>query len=560
MYFAKNILNSKIYYDIVILGDIMDKYNLDNFLEKKDDDPVVDNILDEIKSGKTNSTFENSKQTNETVEENFDVSENDVPKNDSSFNLTDDFFDEKEEDVKPKYKPIKNGNNDSKRKVIIIVSLVVVLVIICIIAICFGFKNNGNNNSTPNNAEHSTQTPSDVIINNAKLDAMQYNYDKAIEEVKKIDGYDNNSELTSLVEGWEKEKANLVEFPCDKVTHVFVHSLIYDTSLAFDGDFEQDGYNLVMTTVSEFNKMMQTMYERGYVLVSMKDICTFDNEGNRVDQTIMLPKDKKAFVLSQDDLCYYHTQDGDGIADKLVIDENGDVKCHYTDDKGNESIGDFDMVPIIDTFVKEHPDFSYHGRKGIIALTGYNGVFGYRTDEVYKTRPKDELDPDQEEFLNRTPDFDFDKEVKEATKVADRMKETGWEFASHSWGHVNMTNTDLDRIKVDTEKFLTRVTPIIGQTDCLIYANGGDIAGVEEYDSNNEKYTYLLSKGFHIFCPVDSTMYWQQKGDKYFRMSRRNLDGYRMYHSPELLEDLFNVEEVFDKTRPVPVPDMSHYG
>ncbi|MBQ0098452.1 MAG: polysaccharide deacetylase [Oscillospiraceae bacterium] len=538
----------------------MDRYNLDNFLEKKEEDPQVDSILDEIKNGNDgNSTEEIS-----SSEENFDVSENDAQKKDNSFNLTDDFFDETEEkSKKAKIKPSKNknGNNGNKRKAIIIISLVIILIIVGIIAICFGFKNNGNSgNSTSNNAEQGTQVQSDTVLAGAKIDAAQYNYDKAIEAVKAIDGYDNNKELTELVATWENEKANLVEFPCDKVTHVFVHSLIYDTSLAFDGDFSQDGYNLVMTTVSEFNKMMQTMYERGYVLVSMKDICTFDSEGNRVDQTIMLPKDKKAFVLSQDDLCYYHTQDGDGIADKLIIDENGDVKCHYTDDKGNESIGDFDMVPIIDTFVKEHPDFSYHGRKGIIALTGYNGVLGYRTDEVYKTRPADELDPDQEQFLNRTPDFDFDKEVKEATKVADRMKETGWEFASHSWGHVNMTNTDLDRIKVDTEKFLTRVTPIIGQTDCLIYANGGDIAGVEEYDSNNEKYTYLLSKGFHVFCPVDSTIYWQQKGDKYFRMSRRNLDGYRMYHSPELLEDLFNVEEVFDKTRPVPVPDMSHYG
>ena len=43
------------------------------------------------------------------------------------------------------------------------------------------------------------------------------------------------------------------------------------------------------------------------------------------------------------------------------------------------------MVPLIDTFVKEHPDFSYHGRKGILAMTGYDGVLGYRTDIAYKT-------------------------------------------------------------------------------------------------------------------------------------------------------------------------------
>ena len=36
-------------------------------------------------------------------------------------------------------------------------------------------------------------------------------------------------------------------------------------------------------------------------------------------------------------------------------------------------------MPIVDDFVREHPDFSYRGDKGTIALTGYNGVLGYRS-------------------------------------------------------------------------------------------------------------------------------------------------------------------------------------
>ena len=57
-----------------------------------------------------------------------------------------------------------------------------------------------------------------------------------------------------------------------------------------------------MTTVDEFNAMIEQMYNYGYVMVSMHDICTFDAQGNRVDHKIMLPEGKKAFVLSQDDL------------------------------------------------------------------------------------------------------------------------------------------------------------------------------------------------------------------------------------------------------------------
>ena len=48
------------------------------------------------------------------------------------------------------------------------------------------------------------------------------------------------------------------------------------------------------------------------------------------------------------------------------------------------------------------------------------------------------------------------------------------------------------------------------------------------------------------------------------RQGRRNLDGYRMYYDlPETnpvkthLSDLFDVTQVFDQSRPTPVPPMS---
>lgn len=52
------------------------------------------------------------------------------------------------------------------------------------------------------------------------------------------------------------------------------------------------------------------------------------------------------------------------MASKLVIDENGDVKTEYVEADGSITVGDFDMVPLIDRFVEQHPDFSYRGAKG----------------------------------------------------------------------------------------------------------------------------------------------------------------------------------------------------
>ncbi len=447
-------------------------------------------------------------------------------------------------------------------KKIAVVAVAILLLVLMIAGISACSKSAGasknNNDASENNPEAIMQ----ATVKQAEITAAQYDYDAAIALLKGIEDFENNEELKAKVASWEQEKLTLVEFPHDQVTHVFFHSLIYDPSLAFKEDSSKaDGYNLVMTTVDEFNKMMESMYQKGYVMVSMHDICTFDEQGNRVDHQIMLPPDKKAFVLSQDDVNYYHYQDGDGIATKLVLDENGKVKNEYITKDGEKLIGDYDVVPLIDSFVEKHPDFSYRGRKGILALTGYNGALGYRTDSVYADRNDPNLDPDQIQFLDANPDFDYEKEVAEAKKVADALKATGWEFASHTWGHNSVPYMDMDHLKRDTDKWFSYVGSIVGETDVMIYPNGSDIAGTENYDSNNERFNYLTSEGFRIYCPVDSTPYWQQKGDNYFRMSRRNLDGYRMWHSPERLEDLFNVEEVFDKNRPTPVPSMEEvYG
>lgn len=414
--------------------------------------------------------------------------------------------------------------------------------------------NSGKETETETESQTSAEQAVSALLSRADHKAAQYDYDGAIALLTGSDLYEGNTELAAAVSGYETSKAACVEYKPEEVTHVFFHTLIYDTSKAFDGDSKEAGYNQVMTTISEFNGMMQSMYEKGFVMVSLHDMCTVNEDGTVVPKNILLPADKKPFVISQDDVSYYHYMDGDGFATKLVIDENGDVKCEYKNDDGSVSVGNYDMVPILDDFVKEHPDFSYHGRKGVIALTGYNGILGYRTDSSYKTG--ENLDTNQADWLAQNPNFDYDKECEEAKAVADAMKADGWEFASHTWGHINVTDKSLEGLQTDTQKWLDNVAPLIGDTNIIIFAFGSEIGSWTGYDSSNEKFTYLKSKGFDIYCNVDSTQYWVQFGDNYMRQGRRNLDGYRMYYNPELLTDLFNVSDVWDSSRPTPVPPM----
>lgn len=392
------------------------------------------------------------------------------------------------------------------------------------------------------------------ILARADKMAAQYNYDKAIKYLKEQPEYENTKAFQKAVTEYENTKATCVEYPLEEVTHVFFHTLIVDTSKAFDGDSDEAGYNQMMTTVSEFNKIMQSMYDKGYVLVSPHDMAKVNEDGTMSRGKIMLPPGKKAFVLSQDDVSYYHYMDGDGFASRMVLDKNGNVKCEYKEDDGSVSVGDYDMVPLLDSFVKKHPDFSYRGRKGILAMTGYNGVLGYRTDSAYKTG--ENLQDDQKKFLEDHPDFDYDQDVKDATKVADAMKAEGWEFASHTWGHMNATERSAEDLKTDDEKWKANVAPILGDTDMIIFAFGADIGDWEGYSSDNPKFQYYKNAGYDYFCNVDSSQYFVQITDQYFRQGRRNLDGYRMYYNPDMLSDLFDVSEVWDSSRPTPVPEM----
>lgn len=395
---------------------------------------------------------------------------------------------------------------------------------------------------------------SDTVLLNAQIMYAQYNYDAAIQYLKSQPDFDVNKDYMDLAAKCQVAKGSLVEYPLEQVTHVFFHTLIKDTSKAFDGDSDEAGYNQMMTTIDEFNRIIQILYDKGYVLVSPHDMATVNEDGTMSRGKILLPEGKTPFVLSQDDVSYYHYMDGDGFASRLVLDENGQVKAEYIEDDGTVSVGNYDMVPILDEFISQHPDFSYRGRKGVLAMTGYNGVLGYRTDIAYKTG--ENLQDNQREFLESHPDFDYEAEVAEATKVAEAMKATGWEFASHTWGHMNATDRSAEDLQTDNEKWEAYVAPILGKTDMIIFAFGADIGGWEGYSMDNPKFAYYKSRGYNYYCNVDSSQYFVQITNEYFRQGRRNLDGYRMYYNPDLLSDLFDVSEVWDSTRPTPVPEM----
>lgn len=400
----------------------------------------------------------------------------------------------------------------------------------------------------------------DDLLAEAEALAAGYDYTGAVELLQTIQKPDDT--VTSAIASYEKLDDKLVTWDCAEkaVPHVFFHSLIADPSRAFDGDYKEDGYNLYMTTIDEFEKILDSLYERGYVLVSPYDVATevTSRSGSHMEAgEIRLPKGKKPLLMSQDDVNYYGYMIGngdgkdetpifanaenDGFASKIVIGADGYPTCLYMDADGNELTGAYDLVPLLENFIQEHPDFSYHGARAMLGITGYEGVLGYRTKPAYRAAMGDEA---------------YEQEVEDAKAVAECLKEHGWLLVSHSYGHPAYGSISDSRLEADSDKWEDTVQPIIGETDILIYPYGSDIAGVEAYTLDNAKFKALYDDGYRYFFGVDGAHDWQQFGDTYYRGTRRNLDGYRMYHTPNLLTDFFDVDNVFDKARPTPVPEI----
>ena len=413
-----------------------------------------------------------------------------------------------------------------------------------------------------------TQTPSavpgsrDDIINQAKTLAVQYDYDGAINLLSTVENYTEDADIISLLAEYEAAKSNLVATSPYNVTHIFFHSLVVDPARGFSltGDSGWDngtaGFCQWMTTVDEFNAIMNQMYERGYVLVSINDLVDKTTDENGVvhitAKDIYLPQGKIPFVLSLDDLSYYHSYDGRGCATKMIVGEDGTPTCEYVDANGEGHVGSYDCVPLLDDFIEQHPDFSYKNAKGTIALTGYNGILGYRTDYCYRDRV--DLTSDQQAWLDANPNFDWNAECAQAKQVADAIKADGWTFASHTWGHIRIGDASLESLQTDTQKWLDYVKPLIGDTDIIIFAHGQDLANWDEDYASTAKFQYLKSVGFDIYCNVDSTQYFVQIEDQFLRMGRRNLDGYRLwqavYGGNDKVSDLIDAASIFDPNRP----------
>ena len=317
-----------------------------------------------------------------------------------------------------------------------------------------------------------------------------------------------------------KDEKNLVEYD-GKVSHVFFHPIISDPQKAYTDNQQQAKGNYDwMVTVNEFNKAIEKLHENNYILIDPHD--AYDLESTPVKRKkLKLPKGKKPLIMSMDDMNYYEYMQGNGYTERLTLNKDNETVAEKKNDQGKmEQSKTNDAVPLLNDYVKKHPDFSYKGQKAVVGLTGYEGVLGYRTNDLENPN--------------------YEKRKKQAKKVADSMKRDGWTFASHSYGHINFEDSSDEQIIEDTKRWKKEAEPIVGKTDLFIFPHGAQ-------DRNSTSYNYMIDEaGFKYMAGVGPDNF-TSLSNKDIYQDRVAIDGLNLHQFKYKLKPFFKPEEVYNK-------------
>lgn len=397
------------------------------------------------------------------------------------------------------------------------------------IAECIGTLNQYENNEpveTPKMKAEREQRESEEALEQQRLEvlaeaealASSYYYEEAMSLLQSTELLERDERAEEALAAYQKKIDSLYEYELDKnnIGHLCFTNLVVDQTRAFDGDAYSQIYRENMITLTEFENILNTLYESGYVLLDLENLAVEDTSGRQTQMTAcnpMLPQGKKPLILSVENLNYSSVANGDGVATRLALDKNGNVGAVYTDENGHDLIGAYDVIPVLEQFIEEHPDFSYQGARGIISLSGSAGAFGYLVEE------------------DSDPNWQENAQTVEA--IAQKLREDGWSFAASGYSYQWMGDMSYDTLKEDVTKWQNSIGSLIGTCNVLLYPYGSEVS----YDT--EKAAFLIDQGFRYLVGTWANGDHIEVNDTYLRQTRRMVIGYILDNNPEYFNPYF---------------------
>ena len=389
------------------------------------------------------------------------------------------------------------------------------------------------------------------LVTASEFLAAQYDYVGAIDLLDSFSGNISDfAVISDKREEYVNAQAQMVAWDDPgKVLNLSFQLLVADAARTFDHPVYATLFNRNFITIEEFSRMLLELYENDYILVRMDNfIDTIYNPDGTVSyeaKTLYLPQGKKPLMLTQTNVNYniylidsngdrFPDKDGGGFASCMILDENGEITCQMVDSSGNTITGAFDLVPILNDFIDTHPDFSYKGAKALLALTGYNGLFGHRTN------------PESKDYFGVNL---YETAIEDASKVIQALRADGYDFACYTYENIGYGEKGVAEIGADLARWKEEVAPILGEVDTLVFAQNSDIdSGTGAY--SGEKFALLQDSGFTRFIGFcnDGTS-WASLNGSYLRLGRLMVTGSNVAHKPDWFTGIFDASSILDKSR-----------
>ena len=300
-----------------------------------------------------------------------------------------------------------------------------------------------------------------------------------------------------------------------------IFSLSFNTLIAFPEKALGDNNNLSASfdeskiTTTEFKNILYELYKNNYVLISTNQII----DSKTLEQIpLKLPKNKKPILLVFDNVSYKSNYQNLGEIDKIIIDRNNNLATYTTKKSIQDRVAyDNEFILILENFIKQFPDFSFNGAKGIIFLTGENGILGYNTNHK-----------------NASSKY----ESKRVSEVIKKLKSLGWQFGCNNYSYkLDSSLSDMEFAK-DLSLWNAEVSPLIGTTNLYAYPYG-------ENDENSSKQELLITSGFKIFFECGDPNPIQKVSDTY-HFYYYKINGKALRENTQILDKLFTCEKVYD--------------
>ena len=384
----------------------------------------------------------------------------------------------------------------------------------------------------------------DALMAEAEALAAGYSYDEAIAKLNTFTGTDaeHQQAITAKKAEYTTAQSQLVEWKdVSQIPNLSFHVLMADPQRAIS-DAQYGGlYNRNFVTTDEFSKILEQLYAGGYILIDFDSFIStstgVDGKESFFQSPLMLPAGKKPIMITETMVNYFNymidgNNDGEpdaggaGFACKLVVDENGDIKAQYVDSSNQTLVGNYDLVPILEDFIKAHPDFSYRGARATLAVTGHEGVFGYRCNTSY--------------IASKSQSY-YDEQVAGAKEIAQALREKGYTIASYTYSNQKYRDLSAKEISQEMTNWKNQVTPILGEVDVLVFAR--ENGGINDY--TGAVFTALSDTGFQYFVD-DGEKPSVTINTSYVRQTRIMVTGMNMQWHPTWFTQYFDCNAVLD--------------